>query len=626
MKVSHRVAVVSTVIVVIVLSCLSWFQYVNVRTEHLENKEQSVSEATSVMGDQITYWLNGKLAIINMMSESINADFSETTIQDTFNLPLLKKEFILIFGGLDTNGERITNDPSWNPEGWDARKRPWYPVARQNQTAALTDPYADAATKEILISAVANLYDDGEFKGAFGGDLSLKSVSDALNTLNFRETGYAFLLSGDGNIISHPNAELNGQPLSVLFDGSIPELESRFNETTVAGLPVLTSFDKLEGLNGNDWLIGVVLDQSKVMAHTDAFAYTAAGATAFCALLIGILLSMVISKQLEPLDTLRQSLQEINSGDGDLTKRVAINSKDEFGGLSSDFNGFVAYLQSLIGQIKNTSTEIRNSSELTVSNATASSSGIENQLQELNYVSGAMAEMASMSEIVADSAQRASRSAIETDQVAEKGVDAVNKTAKSISTLMVEMEQSVDKVKALAEYSANIESILTVITGIAEQTNLLALNAAIEAARAGEKGRGFAVVADEVRALASRTQSSTEEIKTMIHQLQDGVREAETVILGSRDTASKAQNIAHDADDALKNIRDHITEINMLIADISGSSSKQSNTAAEINQNTANLRAISETLSNQARDQQQRCIGVAELTGKQDDELGKFRV
>ncbi|MEZ9523386.1 methyl-accepting chemotaxis protein [Enterovibrio norvegicus] len=626
MKVSHRVALVSTVIVVIVLSCLSWFQYVNVRTEHLENKEQSVSEATSVMGDQITYWLNGKLAIINMMSESINADFSETTIQDTFNLPLLKKEFILIFGGLETNGERIANDLSLSPVGWDARKRPWYPVARQNQTAVLTDPYPDAGTKEILISAVANLYDDGEFKGAFGGDLSLKSVSDALNTLNFRETGYAFLLSGDGNIISHPNAEMNGQPLSALFDGSIPEIESRFNETTVAGLPVLTSFDKLEGLNGNDWLIGVVLDQSRVMAHTDAFAYTAAGATVFCAVLIGILLSMVISKQLKPLDTLRQSLQEINSGDGDLTKRVAINSKDEFGGLSSDFNGFVAYLQSLIGQIKNTSTEIRNSSELTVSNATASSSGIENQLQELNHVSGAMAEMASISEIVADSAQRASQSAIETDQVAEKGVDAVNKTARSISTLMVEMEQSVDKVKALAEYSANIESILTVITGIAEQTNLLALNAAIEAARAGEMGRGFAVVADEVRALASRTQSSTEEIKTMIHQLQDGVREAETVILGSRDTASNAQNIAHDADDALKNIRDHITEINMLIADISGSSSKQSNTAAEINQNTANLRAISETLSNQARDQQQRCIGVAELTGKQDDELGKFRV
>ncbi|MGF1706987.1 methyl-accepting chemotaxis protein [Enterovibrio baiacu] len=626
MKVSHRVALVSTVIVVIVLSCLSWFQYVNMRTEHLENKEQSVNEATSVMGDQITYWLNGKLAIINMMSETINADFSQSTIQNTFDLPLLKKEFILIFGGLDTNGERITNDSSWNPVGWDARQRPWYPVAQQSQTAALTEPYADAATKEILISAVANLNDNGEFRGAFGGDLSLKSVSDALNTLNFRDTGYAFLLSGNGNIISHPNIELNGQPLSALFGGNIPPLESRFNEATASGMPVLTSFDKLDGLSGNDWLIGVVLDKSKVMAHTDAFAYTAAGATAFCAVLIGLLLSMVIAKQLKPLDTLRQSLQEINSGDGDLTKRVAINSKDEFGGLSSDFNGFVAYLQALISEIKSTSAEVRHSSELAVSNATASSSDLENQLQELNQVSGAMAEMASISEVVASSAQRASESVIETDQVAEKGVDAVNKTARSISTLMVEMEQSVDKVKELAEYSANIESILTVITDIAEQTNLLALNAAIEAARAGEMGRGFAVVADEVRALASRTQSSTEEIKIMIHQLQAGVGEAETVILGSRNTASNAQSIAHDADEALTNIRDHITEINTLIADISGSSSKQSNTAAEINQNTANLRAISETLSNQARDQQQRCIGVAELTGKQDDELGKFRV
>ena len=95
--------------------------------------------------------------------------------------------------------------PRGNPEGWDARKRPWYPYAKSHKRAVLTDPYADAATKEILISAVANFYDKGVFKGAFGGDLSLKTVSDALNTLSFNGTGYAFLVNANGNIISHPN-------------------------------------------------------------------------------------------------------------------------------------------------------------------------------------------------------------------------------------------------------------------------------------------------------------------------------------------------------------------------------------------------------------------------------------
>ncbi len=149
-----------------------------------------------------------------MMAQTIDADFNAETIQKTFDTPLLKDEFLLIFGGLETDGKAITNDLTWTPENWDARKRPWYPLAKQHNRAILTEPYADAGTNEILISAVANFYDKGEFKGAFGGDLSLNTVSEAVNTLNFDNTGYAFLLSADGTIISHPNTELNGKSTS----------------------------------------------------------------------------------------------------------------------------------------------------------------------------------------------------------------------------------------------------------------------------------------------------------------------------------------------------------------------------------------------------------------------------
>lgn len=217
MKVSHKVALLASAIVVIAFTVFSWLQYQRVHQALYEKTEQSTREATTVLGQQITNWLNGKLALIDMMAQTISADFSSETIQNTFDTPMLKQEFILIFGGLETDGQRITNDTSWNPENWDARKRPWYPFAKSHSRAVLTDPYPDAGTKEILISAVANLYDKKAFKGAFGGDLSLKTVSDAVNTLNFNNTGYAFLLSADGNIISHPDEKLNGQALAQLF-------------------------------------------------------------------------------------------------------------------------------------------------------------------------------------------------------------------------------------------------------------------------------------------------------------------------------------------------------------------------------------------------------------------------
>jgi len=124
MKVSHKVALLASTVVVLTFAIYSWIQYSSVRDALYEKTEQSTQEATLVLSYQITNWLNAKLKLIDMMAESINADFSPETIQSTFDNPILAKEFILIFGGLDTDGKKITNDPEWNPTGWDARKRP----------------------------------------------------------------------------------------------------------------------------------------------------------------------------------------------------------------------------------------------------------------------------------------------------------------------------------------------------------------------------------------------------------------------------------------------------------------------------------------------------------------------
>ena len=283
-----------------------------------------MTQASQVLAEQIANWLNGKLAQIQLMAETIDAGFSGERIQEVFQRPMLKNEFKLVFGGLDSDGKKISNDPSWNPPPtWDACKRPWYPVAKAASGVGLTDPYPDAASGEILISVVAKLTDKGAVKGAFGGDLSLKSVSDALNTATFNGAGYAFLLSADGKIISHPDAKLNGKSVAELFGGNAPALDGKVQEVEVNGQRLMVAFHPLSHLQPAKWLVGVVLDEDKVMAEARQI-----GWRGFWGAVIGVVLSMVILSTLmqqilrRPLQQLKHSLAELNSGNGDLTRRI----------------------------------------------------------------------------------------------------------------------------------------------------------------------------------------------------------------------------------------------------------------------------------------------------------------
>ncbi|MCE2573255.1 methyl-accepting chemotaxis protein [Motilimonas eburnea] len=626
MKVAWKVVGASSIVLAVTISLLSWFQYKEMSDNLKTHSYAAITESSDALNLQITHWLNGKLELINLMAQFIDADFSDENIQEAFNSPLLKDEFLLIFGGLDTDGVAITNDPTWQPDNWDARKRPWYGVARAAKGAAITEPYADAVTKDILISVVAKLSDKGSFKGAFGGDLSLKTVSSALNTLNFNGAGYAFLLSSNGKIISHPNADLNGQNYSTAFGGTKLPLESNIKEVSIDGKSLWVSFTPLTELKGLDWYLAIVVDENIVMADAQAIAWKSLFG-GLISLLIGVVIvSTLMQRILHPIGLLSSSLVEINSGNGDLTKRLPVLSNDEFGEVADQFNKFVAQLQTMITQIKSISDDIRHSTTLTSDESQKAESELATQLAELDQLATAMNQMASSAVEVANSAQVAAQSAQTADTETANGVAIVSSASQSINNLAKEMDHAVATVVELAKYSDNIESILLVITGIAEQTNLLALNAAIEAARAGETGRGFAVVADEVRSLASRTQQSTSEIKTMIEQLQTGVREAESKIKQSRELASDTSEEASKANEALDVIRSAIVKINDMNLQIAAAAEQQSATSEEINRNTTNIRDISQEVSSGAIEQVNHCRAMEQQVSEQDKLLGQFKV
>ncbi|EJO91538.1 methyl-accepting chemotaxis sensory transducer [Ectopseudomonas mendocina DLHK] len=627
MKIAHKVGIAAATVLFLTTSLLSLLQVSQVRDTLRGQVEASISESSNALARQIENWLNAKLRLIDLMAQTIDSNYSPQEIQRVFDAPLLKNEFILVFGALEADGKPIKNSDDWKPSpDWDGRKRPWYATGKGGSQAMLTEPYVDSTTNEILISAVARISDAGQFLGAFGGDIRLQSVADAVNTLDFNGAGYAFLLSRSGNIISHPNADYNGKSYSELFDGQSPALGKELREVQAGGKSLLLSFTPLPNLRGMDWYIGVVLDESVVMAEANRLTWLAVIGTVIGVAISLVVLGLLMNSLLKPLGLLSTSLREINSGEGDLTRRLAITSNDEIGELSQEFNRFLQTLQTLIGDVMGSSQQVRESTALTSHESEQAARRLQEQLQELDQLATAMQEMASTAEEVARNAQAAAQAAVAANEETENGVRVVSQSSSAIRHLADEMDETSHAINELAKLSHNIESILQVITSIAEQTNLLALNAAIEAARAGESGRGFAVVADEVRSLASRTQQATQEIRQMIDQLQGGVRQAESRMQQSRDTASKTAEEAGAANDMLGRIREAITRINDMNLQIATAAEEQSATTEEINRNTTNIRDISHELAGGAEQQVRQCASMVEQVGQQDRLLGRFKV
>ena len=244
-----------------------------------------------------------------------------------------------------------------------------------------------------------------------------------------------------------------------------------------------------------------------------------------------LLLAVVLGRRVvNKLLLLIAALDDLAAGEGDLTKRVGLNSKDEIGDMAEAVNRFVDKLQPIVREAgdvaQRTGVEI---GVMTLRNAGADAAA-QLQRDEVAQSLHALSTMADAAQSESQAMQAALRQVVDIRQATDENTRTSAKVGGLIEALAGQVGEGAKVIERLAQQSEQIEVVLTVIHGIAEQTNLLALNAAIEAARAGETGRGFAVVADEVRALASKTQSSTGDIQAHIVALQQGAKEAVAAI------------------------------------------------------------------------------------------------
>lgn len=340
MKISYKVPLIATTVIIAAFAAFSSIQYKLIKDSLYEQTESSITETSTVLGVGISNWLNERIDLVQGISEIASVDPSVENLRRLFSVPRFNEAASYYYGGLDSDGVAINDlDQRWvAPAGWDARKRPWYAVAKRNKTAVMTAPYPDSVDQRLLITAVAQIFDGNRSIGAMGADIELKDISDAINAISFNNTGYAFLINDEGQIITHPNNNYYGKNIIELFQGKVPSIfSSELQHSEADGADVLTAFFPLKQFNAGEkgWLIGVVVDEKKILAPAYQLGINALIASIIAAILSSVVFFLFMrSALITPVNKLTEQADEISRGRLK-TELVGTTRKDEIGDLAN---------------------------------------------------------------------------------------------------------------------------------------------------------------------------------------------------------------------------------------------------------------------------------------------------
>jgi methyl-accepting chemotaxis protein len=501
---------------------------------------------------------------------------------------------------------------------------------------------------QIALGSVQALYD----ASSSGDTASREQAIAILSKIKYGKDGYFFgydsqvvrLFRGDSPVDvgksftgrKDPNGvAVNDRLVAVAKDGSnYVEYSSSLpgNESVLvpklAYSYYLPKWDLALGTAVN--LDGVAAQVAKVESEIDERVSTIVTSVVVIAAVLLVVFGLVglslANALVRPLQRIKANLDDIAAGEGDLTRRLVVESHDELGELAGSFNRFVEKIHGLVRQIVDMTGQLTGLVSEVAAQAQRSEQAMERQRHETDQVATAINEMSAAAHEVARSAQGAAEAAQQTDQEGQAAKQVVDGSITRIHALVGDIRSSGLSLDSLQQDVQSIVSVLGVIRSIAEQTNLLALNAAIEAARAGEAGRGFAVVADEVRALASRTQQSTQEIQGMIDRLQQGTQDAVTAMRRSSDAGDTTSNQASQAGASLDAIAGLIGTINAMNAQIASAAEEQTAVAEEINRSVYQIAVGVDSVAEETRHGAETARSLSQLGDSLGGLVRQFRI
>lgn len=345
------------------------------------------------------------------------------------------------------------------------------------------------------------------------------------------------------------------------------------------------------------------------------------------AALIMIALAYLIGRSItQPCLATLAAMEDIAKGEGDLTQQLDTQGNDELSRIARAFNQFTGKIRQIVQELTPITSDVTGHAQALTQVAQSSSQKALQQQQSVDTVAAAMNELHASNQEVANAAHNAASAAQTASHKGQEGSQVISKASGYMSELSQRLTETEQNTQILTKESEEVGKILDVIRAIAEQTNLLALNAAIEAARAGEQGRGFAVVADEVRTLATRTQTSTDEIEQIVGSLQHRAKALSHSMTQTQQQSQATQEQASLAQQMLNEIDQQVKVIVSLNQHIAEASAQQTTATDEINHNLSQIAEHSTQAATQAEQVATASQQLSDSGQQLKQSIGHFKV
>jgi methyl-accepting chemotaxis protein len=611
------------------LSVLGSLSYWNARKILIQETESSLMSLSRTNSEKLGMWLEMRKNEISILANSPligqgSNDNRLAYLRDENKRNPLYQRFMV----MDLKG-----DASYTiGENKNLADRDYFKQAIAGKTV-ISDPIFGKSDGKAIIVAAAPLTRNGSVVGALAGTVLLDDLIKLLAEIKAGESGYAYVVQNDGLIIFHPSKEL-AMKKNLLQDPatepSLKEITARMvkGEQGVAqysfnGLKKYLAFAPIPGTT---WSLAVNVPVAEVYAKLKTLMWTSL-LIALVVLGLAVAISFVIAAGItRPINAMKLMLQDIAQGEGDLTKRLNVQSNDELGETSRCFNTFIEKIHSIISQVAQTTTRVATAATQVYTTSEQMATGAEQVASQSGTVATASEEMSATSGDIAQNCSMAADASREASRKAMDGVAVVERTVGIMNQIADRVKETSRTIESLGVRSDQIGEIVGTIEDIADQTNLLALNAAIEAARAGEQGRGFAVVADEVRALAERTTRATHEISEMIKAIQGETKTAVEAMEEGVHRVEEGRGESARSGEAIQSILQQINEVAMQVNQIATAAEEQTATTGEI---SSNMLQITEVVQQTAQGAHESAAAASQLNRVAEELqrlVGQFRL